>query len=63
MRLAAWTTWIVPLVFWVGFFWLFWNVKRWRWSKVKIVAMALACAIAAAVAVLGVVYVIATVFD
>jgi len=43
--------WLLPLLLWVGFFFLFWKVKRWRWSVTKAVLWALGCALAAAVAV------------
>ena len=55
--------WFVPFVAWVGFFVLFWNVRRWRKSVALTVLGALIWAVAAAAVVAALGYLFARILD
>jgi hypothetical protein len=40
----------VPLLFFVSFYVLFWNVKRWKLSAWKLFGLAMLCALASSIA-------------
>lgn len=54
---------LIPTILFVGFFILFWNVRRWNLPTTKKIGLVFACAAAAAIATVAFGYAFIVVFN